>query len=624
MFNKKLSKPKELEPVATPESHSEDLRLEVKRLLKILFFDPMLTELEATKNNSKSKNKLIKKIEDGDVTYQGDTFIGDLDAMVGQILKGAGAKFSRPNKGWKIPLARMPLEIQAAVDKQRASQDRLEKHAREMIARVEQTALNIMPKVSLDMLAEAEARKMLYMVDNTIPNALSVQPKLDKDQAAALAKSYTDNVKLSIVGFIQDETARFRKNILPEIRKGMGRKDLQEYVKQRLKVGNTRAKFIARQETSLFTSKIKEVQYRQANIRKYRWKAIGGKRGDGRTRDAHMEAHGKEFFWDHSKNKNPVRNSEGQPVHPGQDFNCFIGDTSIELIGDIVRAYKRRYEGTIIRFKSNAGRWTSVTPNHPILTTRGWVAAKHLNEGDELVQRFNSDVINVFHSKINYRHPTASEIYDFFAVSNSFERSCGSYQQFHGDGIEHQEVNIITVKSELRSERDTVGNKKVGDYVFASPNVTHAFLASLGDSSSLFNRTLTTFSSEVCGLDLIASHLGTHARPLSFLRLTLRSEGDATLFQSNINTSSCDSIAFRKFIDTYSLPIERTDLLRRNIFAVVGYQSFFESVMISEIKHETFSGDVFNFETTENVYIANQVIASNCRCIAVPIVEEII
>ena len=610
--------------MTTKEPWSKELRAKIQELLETYFFTPLLDATKETTLDNAVPKTLAQHIKSGLVWYDGLYFRGKKSAALSKELRALGAVFSTSEKAWRLPENRMPQDLRNTIAERRKQAVALQKHFSEVITRLQKQMLFTAPKLNFDVEAAKTDRSLQREMQRKVPASVSIQPVLNDEQKAHMAEDYTENVQLSIPGFIDAEVERFRKQVLPQIQKGMDRRDLAKYVQDRLGVGKERAKFIARQETALFTSKLREVQYRKAGIEKYRWSAIGGRRGDGRTRDAHMDASGKEFFWDHSKNRNPVRNSEGRPVHPGEDFNCFVGDTSIELIGDIVRAYKRRYEGAIVRFKSNTGRWTSVTPNHPILTTRGWVAAKHLNEGDELIQCFNSDVINVSRSEINYRHPTASEVYDFFAVSNSFERSCGGYQQFHGDGIGHQKVNVVTVESELRNERDTVGNKEVGNYIVASPDVTHAFLASLGDFSSFFDGALTTFGCEVCGLDLLASPLGAHARPLSFLRLALRSGSNATLFQSKINASSCDSIAFRKFIDAYSLPIEGTDFVRRKVFAVVGYQSFFESVMISEIKHETFSGDVFNFETTENLYTANGVVASNCRCIAIPIVEKIL
>lgn len=66
----------------------------------------------------------------------------------------------------------------------------------------------------------------------------------------------------------------------------------------------------------------KQLMYEDAGVEKYRWKAIGGKKGDGRTRDNCCRAHGRIFYWDHSKNKNPARDDNGNPIHPGEMTGC--------------------------------------------------------------------------------------------------------------------------------------------------------------------------------------------------------------------------------------------------------------------------------------------------------------
>ena len=105
----------------------------------------------------------------------------------------------------------------------------------------------------------------------------------------------------------------------------MDRDQLRLYIQSRLKVSSTRAAFIARQETALFTSQQKKLLYLDAGVTRYKWKAIGGKAGDGRTRDSHAEAHGKIFYWDKPVGPNgdlkPV-NSKGEPVNPSVDFGC--------------------------------------------------------------------------------------------------------------------------------------------------------------------------------------------------------------------------------------------------------------------------------------------------------------
>jgi SPP1 gp7 family putative phage head morphogenesis protein len=317
---------KELKPALEPETLSDPLRDEILRLLRVLFFDPLTQQFEATKNNAAPKrSKLARLIESGDLVYSGGTFTGKLDAETGKLFRELGARFNKTKRGWDIPIPRLPLELQTAVNAQIEGRKRLEQEAREAVARIQATAKGIIPRIDLSGLAMSASARMDERVQATLREAIAVQPTLSGEQQKAMRKKYTENVQLSIVGFIDSEVLRFRKEVLPNIQQGMFRSDLQQYIQKRLNVGRTRAKFIARQETSLFTSQQKELQYLEAGIQKYKWQAIGGKRGDGRTRDSHRQAHGKVFFWGKPVGPDgalkPV-NGEGKPVDPGIDFQC--------------------------------------------------------------------------------------------------------------------------------------------------------------------------------------------------------------------------------------------------------------------------------------------------------------
>lgn len=265
---------------------------------------------------------MIKRIEDGTLTYRDGAFVGERNITLSKTMRDLGGRFNKVRKVWELPFEKLPLDIQTAIIQAKRRAELIEASTMRMLSDVQRKALEVIPHTSFQGLSRETLLKMADKVRSTVPKEISVQPELDPSSTRQLNADYTNNVKLSIVGFIDDEVLRFRKELLPEIRAGVGRKAMADYINKRLKVGKDRAKFIARQETNLFTSKVKQKQYQEAGIEKYRWRAVGGKSGDGRTRENHMEAHGKVFYWDHSKNPNPVRNSKGEPVHPRQDFGC--------------------------------------------------------------------------------------------------------------------------------------------------------------------------------------------------------------------------------------------------------------------------------------------------------------
>lgn len=72
---------------------------------------------------------------------------------------------------------------------------------------------------------------------------------------------------------------------------------------------------------------------------------------------------------------------EVMATHPA----CFPAGTAVSGPTP-AGATKRWYDGDMLDIRFAGGGLLSVTPNHPILTSRGWVAAGALREGDDIIR----------------------------------------------------------------------------------------------------------------------------------------------------------------------------------------------------------------------------------------------
>ncbi len=120
----------------------------------------------------------------------------------------------------------------------------------------------------------------------------------------------------------------------------------------------------------------------------------------------------------------------------------------------VTGAYRRWYQGPMIEVVTHAGRKFTGTPNHPMLTQRGWVALGDLTEADDLI----CDNGNVKHlslpGDVNIEQPPATirEIFDSLAAVVVIERRSGAKPDFHGDGMD-AEIDVLLPDSLLRYGR---------------------------------------------------------------------------------------------------------------------------------------------------------------------------
>lgn len=172
------------------------------------------------------------------------------------------------------------------------------------------------------------------------------------------------------------------------------------------------------------------------------------------------------------------------PIH----FNCLTEDTFVSPIGRVAAVFKRHYEGVVYRFTTTRNNCFTCTPNHPILTGRGWVAAKFVKEGDEVICYFGDKLEP---PKEGQNDQLKTTIKDF---SRSFGKSSGVFTcevptttpDFHGDGI-NGEVAVIAVNGDLLRQVNPSLCHQLEKHFFKPTIPAIAFkLASLCNSDSGF------------------------------------------------------------------------------------------------------------------------------------------
>ncbi|MFL1547004.1 phage minor head protein [Pseudomonas sp. O39] len=139
------------------------------------------------------------------------------------------------------------------------------------------------------------------------------------------------------------------------------------------------------------------------------------------------------------KRKFPVDSGPRPPFHP----NCLPGHTLVTASSGIAGVSKRWFDGEVVVFKTSSGRVLTCTPNHPILTDKGWVAAKELDLRSNVICDGSSKWAGVVDGDDHDMPSSIHEVTEAF-LSNSSVLACPvpvSAPYFHGDGVGSEVVN---------------------------------------------------------------------------------------------------------------------------------------------------------------------------------------
>jgi intein/homing endonuclease len=141
--------------------------------------------------------------------------------------------------------------------------------------------------------------------------------------------------------------------------------------------------------------------------------------------------------------------------------DCLIEGTVIDAT-DIQAAYRAPYHGPVVRLTCASGKVLTVTPNHAILTPIGFVCAKDLQKGDDLVgasrpQIFPSSTGQRSQRYFNHSPAPVEQIFSAFSLRRNLVRKVMPIAvHFHGDGkFVNGDIDIVSADSFLRREPDT-------------------------------------------------------------------------------------------------------------------------------------------------------------------------
>lgn len=346
------------------------------------------------------------------------------------------------------------------------------------------------------------------------------------------------------------------------------------------------------------------------------------------------------------------RTDDALPIH---NF-CVAGDTEVwsaltppdgsaqpSHLRSAQAATRRWYSGEVVRIETAGGHQLTVTPNHPILTSSGWVLAGELREGDSVVSGRGLDRIG---GRVPDKEDIPTRIEELFGSDRrgSLVTVPFAAEQFHGDIPTEREVDVVAINSDLdartlaalvqpvehsgltRGARGAVCfscQGRLGKHGLAVRNSTLRSVSRNGASTSLLRSLPLSRNSILLGGGAL-DDIGVGEVPIN--RATADAEVSSNLQHRFTGDVAIDALRRVNLSGSRKSPFSEFTKQRRLADADCGrglLARLSGDVEIDRLVHcdrISFSGHVYNLVSLSGWYSANGIVTHNCGCGVEPVV----
>lgn len=372
-------------------------------------------------------------------------------------------------------------------------------------------------------------------------------------------------------------------------RSGYTTKEIADEIEKRFNVSESKAAFLARDQVSKFNGDLTKLRYQNVGVNRYEWSTSG----DERVRDSHVEKDGNIYSFD---------DPPSDTGNPGDDYQCVPYFQSVKLHAPTKKAFRRWYDGELTKIVSDFSEPLLTTPNHPVLTQRGWIAAQFIEVGDYLIQAPNESV-NGFIQNPKSGNSNAHEMFSSFKKFGLSHRVSGVASWFHGDSV-NKHIDVVNINRSLFRNNKASLSKGFGENVLA-------FTSKPSSSKSQFPLNNIADNSSSNGI------MGCLGKSHSF---------DTGSMSHSIEHGSTFVSYGNLALNEYSSDWRSTqiELLSDSFLAhsVKIHPNNFIFRKVKSIGRESFKGFVHNFETVTGWFSSSNLIIHNCRCVAIPVFDE--
>lgn len=303
------------QPLPLKPNYFASVEAEVNRLFYEVIYRRLLEILNITRDElANASDTFLDALRSGKIWYEDAQFKGEFNAAISRELKAAGADWNPDAKTWGLAPERVPTDWQFALSQ---AVNHYEQLRAKLTSALDATDLSDIDRASnIPNVYIRTIDRMDHDLKLSVRAAYEgVMPQLTNAQRGIIAAEWGQNLDLYIRDWTKQNILDLREKIQDSALSGRRSSNLIGIIQQNYNVSKHKAKFLARQETSLLLSKFREVRYRDIGVTTYRWSTSN----DARVRADHKHLQGKvcEF-----SNPPIVDTQNGRRANPGEDFGC--------------------------------------------------------------------------------------------------------------------------------------------------------------------------------------------------------------------------------------------------------------------------------------------------------------
>ena len=334
------------------------------------------------------------------------------------------------------------------------------------------------------------------------------------------------------------------------------------------------------------------------------------------------------------------------PQHP----NCLISGTVVNS-PQTKAATRRWYDGEVVEVETSSGFQLTVTPNHPIMTRQGWVAAGRLDETSEIICTLDGERVCVdIDPHADNMPAVVDEIFGASLEGRGMPAVVvpHSAEYFHGDG-EGGDVDIVFIDSFLENDVDSTIPQpaRQNGLIFRGMGPGSLFSGSTADELGM--RPFSSANGVMGGRGVPGVLLGGSLCHHYSVRVGDGSDLHTLLDQPPTDYGPVGFEGLRDLVFGGTGQISFGDLRGRETNASrlgkaaigeLGVEPISPDVEFCadfanrhagsiradrpiKIRRYFYSGHVYNLETSTGYYIANGIVTHNCRCTMIPVIEGV-